>query len=279
MRNNKAKKLTSVIVCTILLLFSVACTIILNGEPYLVDRSKDWNASCIITEEHDIRFFDSDKDRYYSVYFKGSELTCQVPLPDKTESDAELMQSCMILAFDSRFIDIGSGQILKKTVKDGLNIYCTDEALVITDDLNQMLMQCVDVRLQPQFSKTKPSQMKEGVLVYQADLASLTLEELKQYGQFTNWTLIGDPIQYQHGELPLTVEDAFHASVSSVYEKYKNSPGAIGTIGGAFTVYDLQNANSWLIIGNRFMQVLEKDTGDQVLLTHPGEDLSVQRKK
>ena len=279
MRNNKAKKLTSVIVCTILLLFSVACTINLNGEPYLVDRSKDWNVACIVTEEQDIRIFDAERNSFYSVYFKGSELNNQVYLPDNVKSNEDMMQYCMSLAFGSRLIDIGNGQIQEKEIKDGLHIYCTDDTMVIVDAHNQMLIQCVDIRLQSQFSNTNPSQLKEGVLVYQTDLACLTRDELKQYGQYTNQSLIGDPIHYQDGELPLTVEGAFHASVSSVYEKYQNSPGSIGTIGGDFRVYDLQNANSWLIIGNKFMQILEKDTGDQLLLTRPGDDLSVRVSK
>ena len=271
---NKMIKLSQMIACTFLLLIITACTVNLSGEPNFVDRSKDWNASIVVTEERDIRLFDSEKESYYSVYFKGSDLSQEVPLPDKIESDEDMMQYCMNLAFGSRFIDIGSGQIQKKTIKDGLYLYCTDEAMVITD--NQMLIQCADIRLQPQFSSTTPSQMKEGVLVYQADLARFSSEELKEYGQYTNWTLMGNSIQYKDGDLPLSAEGAFNTSVSSVYEKYKNSPGAIGTIGGAFTVYDLTDANCWLIIGNQFMQALDKDTGDQLLLMHPGEDLSVR---
>lgn len=272
------KKRIQSVLCALMVFIIAACTLNATGEPYLVDRSEGWTASVVFRTEVSVIRLEQNPDSFYSMYFSGSELTEETPLPDPEPADGECMRYCLELAFGERFIDIGAGEIQTKQIDDRFKIYATDEAAVIIDEESRMLIQCVDKRLQPQFSETSALQMKNGEFVHKTDVAKLSAEEVRQFQAYNQWTLQGGGFVPEHSDLPLSADSAFQIAVTTVYEKYVNGPGVLGTIGGAFTVYDAEASNCWLIVGNRFfMQMIEKDTGECLLLMHPGEDLSVRK--
>lgn len=272
------KKRIQSVLCALMVFIIAACTLNITGKPYIVDRSEGWTPSMVFTTQKSVIQFNVNPESFYSMYFSGSELTEETTLPNPEPSDEELMRYCMELAFGARFIDIGRGEIQAKQINDQFKIYATDEAAVIVDEERHVLVQCVDTRLQQQFSETTPAQLRNGEFVHKTDVAKLSAEEVRQFQAYNQWTLQGGGFVPEHSDLPLSADSAFQIAVTTVYEKYVNGPGVLGTIGGAFTVYDAEASNCWLIVGNRFfMQMIEKDTGECLLLMHPGEDLSVRK--
>jgi hypothetical protein len=272
------KKRIQSVLCALMVFIIAACTLNATGEPYLVDRSEGWTPSMVFTTQKSVIQFNVNPESFYSMYFSGSELTEETTLPNPEPSDEELMRYCMELAFGARFIDIGRGEIQAKQINDQFKIYATDEAAVIVDEERHVLVQCVDTRLQQQFSETTPAQLRNGEFVHKTDIAQLTAEEVRQFYKYNQWTLLGGDLVVDKCDLPLSASGAFQIAVKGIYERYVNGPGSLGTIGGAFTVYYVEASNSWLIVGNKyFMQMLDKDTGECLLLMHPGEDLSVRK--
>ena len=246
-------------------------------QPYFTDRTIGWEPSFDFVSYMDGGTLQEDDfyPVFYCFLFQDSKLTSEAALPESDMTHEQIMEYGLKLAFENRYIDIGEDEIsIKDHVLNGLRIYDAGSTRVILDTKNNTILQCVDARLQPQFVGTKQVE-STGEIAYHIDLAQLTAEEIRICNKYLVPTMEGGTYRYEQTDLPLTPQKAFQVTADDIYNSYGNSPGSIGC--GEYKVYDCKKSNSWLICGMRFTQMLDKDTGDRLLLMWGMQDLSVER--
>lgn len=266
------------------LLFAIIVVLLLSAcmtkapKPYFTDRTNGWEPSFDFEGFADGGTLQETDYApvFYCFLFHGSHLTYEVALPDFDMEPERIMEYGLKLAFGDRYIDIGEEEIsIIDHVRNGLRIYAAGSTRVFFDTKHIAILQCIDARLQPQFAGTKSTETK-GVFSYHIDFAQLTVEEIQICKQYLVPTMYVVTHRLKQTDLPLTQEKAYQVSVNDIYNRYGDEPGAIG--GGEYKMYDCEKSNSWLICGERFTQMLDKDTGECILLTWAVTDLSVTQR-
>jgi hypothetical protein len=241
-------------------------------KPYMTDRTSGWDPA--FNCEYDLTnlYYETDHSGFYCFLFRDSQLTHKVPLPDLNMTPEQIMEYGLRLAFEDRYIDIGEEEIhIEGYESEGLRLYCAGSTMLILDTNDNAIVQCIDVRLQPYFAKTEQWHS----IVFQIDLAQLTAEEVKALAKYTP-PMEGRTYQYKNGDLPLSPEKAFQVTANDIFNQFGDNPGSGGIGSGEYKVYDCERSNSWLILGKGFTQMLDKDTGERLLLTWAVKDLSTK---
>ena len=245
-------------------------------KPYFTDRTSGWELSfdwekyfsvIELKEKDDYPFF-------YCFLFQDSHLTSEVALPDSDMSPEQIMEYGLKLAFEDRYIDFGEDEIyISDYEQNGLRVYDAGSTRLILDINTNSIIQCIDARLQRQFEGTRFVETK-GVIACHIDLSQLTSEDIQICNEYFTPVMEGGTYHFKQTDLPLTAEKAFEVTAEDIYNRYGDKPGGVG--GGEYKVYDCEKSNCWLICGERFTQMLDKDTGNRMLLTWEVTDLSTK---
>ena len=259
---------------------SFSCIINTAGKPYMVDRTVNWEASLPCNTAFSIDQFTREDFFLYSFVFRGSRITKDSAIIlDPNDSPEKILETALKHAFGEQFIDIGSNEVF--VAHSGTKAFITGgETFAMFYRYSGELAQCIDTRIQIQFQGTTYQDFKSGFIRFETDIAKLTSKEIKEFAKVA----IGYDDQYDPTEisvLPVTAEEAYNITANGLYAHHANKAGSarLGGIGGAFYIYDLKMSDSWAVVGNVFLQVIDKETGERLLLVqyHTKDDQSFAR--
>ncbi len=251
-----------------LILFSLftACLKIGHQTPVMIDRTIGWEPKVLYTDLYDLLLLDTNDPFFQSFLFAGSEITTINPVYINTSDDISvIMEYALKVAFGENYIDNGNAIPETKQFENHTDIFTIElllggETCVIIDSANGRVIQCIDTRIQKQFQLTTNKVLKKGLALITSDLSALSKQEVELLSRYSSG--FSDIPQYfvDAQECPIDAVKAFEAASAILYKAIPS--GRWEYLGdGDYVVYDAYRSNSWLIIGNEFTLLLDKETG------------------
>lgn len=271
------KKISPIIFLLILLL--VACDKVPYGAPALVDRTVGWTPSVIDQEILQIRGLSVDDPVFHSFLFADSQIGADSPVFVDLNTDASsVMEFALKEAFQEKYIDIGTGKAEKRR-EQGWNyvIFVGGETCVIVEPETGRVVQCIDTRIQEAFQNTTVGHFLEGSARVTVDLALLSPDDLRIYTTFARNIVDATLPDSFFADGTADVNDVYEAAKDILYQRY--SSGVLSSMGKEWKLYNAENPNCWLIVSDKIILMLDKDTGEPLLfvtfLNRKCKDLSV----
>jgi hypothetical protein len=251
-----------------------------GDEPTFIDRSTGWNPSIAGSYLLDVSQYTPDDQVFSSFLFDGSSVNRELqPITLDINDDPSHIAECALrTAFGDSYRGIGRGKIVQTTLNNGILLFATKQTAVLIDGTNHQLIQCIDLRIQKQFRTGVFTDLRQGIVNVNVDLAKLTRDEiLILRDTVAGKEPEGDELIYDNKELPLCAQTAYDATVKSVYDKYAGKTGGrLNAIGGAFYVYKSNASDSWIVWNDLICQILDRATGERLLLTGSSKDRSTK---
>ncbi len=243
----------------------VACDIVPYGAPEMVDRTVGWISSVIDYEFLPISSLSENDPVFYSSLFADSQISKDTPIfVDQSKDAASILEYALKEAFQDKFIDIGTRKA-KRHYEPGWNcvLYVGGGTCVIVEPETGRIIQCIDKRIQTAFQVTDDDDFREGFARVSLDLALLSKDELRIYTSFAR--NIDDPTLPDSffAEGTTSVNEVFEATKSILYQRY--SYGVLSSMGKEWKIYNAKKSNCWLIVSNKIILMLDKDTGEPLL--------------
>lgn len=256
------KRFTAILVMAVLL---VACDFVPYGPPKIADRTVDYTPSVIDYEILQIRSLTEDDPVFYSFLFADSQISKDTPIfVDQSWDAASILEYALKEAFQDQYVDTGTGKA-ERYHEPGWNyvLYVGGGTCVIVAPETGRIIQCIDKRIQTVFQDTADSDLREGSARVTLDLASLSKDELRIYTSFAR--NIDDPTLPNSffAEGTTNVNEVFEATKSILYQRY--SSGILSSMGKEWKMYHAEKSNCWLIVSNKIILMLDKDTGEPLL--------------
>lgn len=285
MKRKSVQRFTIIVVLLILLGSgqNVACNIHLtrHQEPELEDRSIGWTPIVLFQDTYNL-LRDAEDPFFNSFLFAGNHITADQPLfVNMKDKEDSILTDALKTAFPYEYIDNGSKdtEVFPWKVKH-IALYTGGETCAIIDTTDGRIVQCIDTRIQKQFSDPDYKLLRSGLVHITVDLAELSQNEVKELSSYTHGFSDAEmPKPFADPEdCPLDVKKAFEISSNNLYELYPS--GRWEYIGdGQYVIYDAQNSDNWLIYNKYFIMLLNKSTGEKSFFSLKQEgfaDLSVE---
>ena len=248
----------------------IVCLGSLHTPPKMVDRTVGWSPSVVYSDSYELFWKTADDPFFQSYFFDGSSISIDIPVyVDLGDDPAVVMEKALSEAFPNDYIDIGTEQpFVKKKQQQTIVLYIGGETCVIVDSADGRVVQCIDRRIQKQFTDSTYEDFKKGFAIIKTDLTRLKASEvtvLDQYASGFSETIVPKRFAEQQA-CPLMAEQAFEAASKVLYKAV--SSGQWKHLGdGAYIVYDAEASDCWLIVGKRFTLLLNKDTGEKAFFS------------
>ena len=258
----------------------VACDFVPYGAPEMVDRTVGWAPSVIDYEILQIRRLSENDPVFYSFLFADSQISKDTPIfVDQSKDAASILEYALKEAFQDKFIDIGTRKA-KRHYEPGWNcvLYVGGGTCVIVEPETGRIIQCIDKRIQTAFQVTDDDDFREGFARVSLDLALLSKDELRIYTSFARNIADATLPDSFFVEGTTNVYEVYEATKSILYQRY--SYGVLSSMGKEWKIYNAKKSNCWLIVSNKIILMLDKDTGERLLfvtfLNGSCRDLSVE---
>lgn len=265
MKGIKSRFAASIFIFLAFALLHTSCLKMPHTMPVMQDRTTGWEPHVIYNEDYYL-LKDENAPLFNSFLFAKSKITAKNPYYVNIEDDsAVIMEDALKEAFGSEFINIGSTEpIIVQRKLCTLRLYVGGETCVIIDTADGRVIQCIDTRIQEQFQKTTIKELAEGFASIDTKMIELTDKQVRELEKCSRGFSENDIPKYfaEEQECPLDVSGAFEVSSRILYKVYPS--GRWEYIGdGEYVIYDASASDSWLIIGDEFMLMLDKNTGEK----------------